>query len=186
MKSRYWYVAFIFSHFRALVHIVHEVSGVDKTGILQSYVKVWYIVLFPLTPIGVVNCVAYSVETNQKYYDKEKETLLLFLSSMFLWRRLWLVQSRRLCMKNWRSIWRPPCGRIKPTSSLLASFSSTSGSSLKFSARAWHSIFFLQTGLRLASVFLCVHMHFLPFWCTVPISVVNFLDMFIMSDWVVC
>jgi len=27
------------------VHIVHEVSAVDKTNILQSYVKVSYIVL---------------------------------------------------------------------------------------------------------------------------------------------
>ena len=31
--------------FRVLVHVVNEVHAVDKTDILQSYVKVWYILL---------------------------------------------------------------------------------------------------------------------------------------------
>jgi len=37
-NSRYWAAAV---DYRALVHIVNEVHGVDKTNILQSYVKVW-------------------------------------------------------------------------------------------------------------------------------------------------
>ena len=37
----YFELLFLFiAYCRALVHIVHEVSAVDKTSILQSYVKV--------------------------------------------------------------------------------------------------------------------------------------------------
>ena len=50
-----------FDHCRVLVHMVHEVNAVDKTNILQSYVKVCCVVSAASVAFEVINSVMWKI-----------------------------------------------------------------------------------------------------------------------------
>ena len=64
------------------MHIVHEVHAVDKTDILQSYVKVWCFVLYALT----------------SYYHYESTYTCTVLTAVFELDLSWLVSLKRVSL----------------------------------------------------------------------------------------